>query len=75
MIECPATFTAALPAAIATCQISSFAAVASAAHLRNPVAAPASTPFEKRLTLVHFSAQLKRIMWDRGAFRDCLGDV
>jgi hypothetical protein len=27
------------------------------------------------LTLVHFSAQLKRILWDRGAFRDCLGGV
>ena len=27
------------------------------------------------LTLVHFSAQLKRIMWDGGAFRDCLGGV
>ena len=27
------------------------------------------------LTLVHFSAQLKRILSDRGAFRDCLGGV
>ena len=27
------------------------------------------------LTLVHFSAQLKRILWDRGAFRGCLGGV
>ena len=27
------------------------------------------------LTLVHFSAQLKRILSDRGALRDCLGDV
>ena len=27
------------------------------------------------LTLVHFSAQLKRIMWDRGAFRGCVGGV
>jgi hypothetical protein len=27
------------------------------------------------LTLVHFSAQLKRILWDKGAFRGCLGDV
>jgi len=27
------------------------------------------------LTLVNFSAQLKRIMWDRGAFRSCLGGV
>jgi hypothetical protein len=27
------------------------------------------------LTLVHFSAQLKRILWDRGAFRgDLVGD-
>ena len=26
-------------------------------------------------TLVHFSAQLKRISWDRGAFRGCLGGV
>jgi hypothetical protein len=29
----------------------------------------------KRLTLVHFSAQLKRILWDRGAFRDASGGV
>ena len=27
------------------------------------------------LTLVHFSAQLKRILWDRGAFRGCFGGV
>ena len=27
------------------------------------------------LTLVHFSAQLKRIVWDRGAFGGCLGCV
>ena len=27
------------------------------------------------LTLVHFSAQLKRILSDRIAFRDCLGGV
>jgi hypothetical protein len=27
------------------------------------------------LTLVHFSAQLKRIVSDRGAFRDCFGGV
>jgi hypothetical protein len=27
------------------------------------------------LTLVHFSAQLKRIMWDRDAFRGCVGGV
>jgi len=27
------------------------------------------------LTLVNFSAQLKRILWDRGAFRGCLGGV
>jgi hypothetical protein len=25
------------------------------------------------LTLVHFTAQLKRALWDRGAFRNCLG--
>ena len=25
------------------------------------------------LTLVHFSAQRKRILWDRGAIRGCLG--
>jgi hypothetical protein len=30
---------------------------------------------EQGLTLVHFSAQLKRIMWDGGAFRDCFGGV
>jgi hypothetical protein len=27
------------------------------------------------LTLVHFSAQLKPILWDRGAFRACSGGV
>jgi hypothetical protein len=27
------------------------------------------------LTLVHFSAQLERILWDRGAIEGCLGDV
>ena len=27
------------------------------------------------ITLVHFSAQLKRILWDRGACRGCLWDV
>jgi hypothetical protein len=27
------------------------------------------------LTLVHFSAQLKRIMWERGAMKACLGVV
>jgi hypothetical protein len=27
------------------------------------------------LTLVNFSAQLKRILWDRGACRGCLGGV
>jgi hypothetical protein len=27
------------------------------------------------LTLVHFSAQLKRILWDRGAHKDCRGGV
>ena len=30
---------------------------------------------QQGLTLVHFSAQLKRILWDRGAFRDCIGGV
>jgi len=27
------------------------------------------------LTLVLFAAQLKRFLWDRGAFRGCLGGV
>ena len=27
------------------------------------------------LTLVHFSAQLKHVLWDRGACRICLGGV
>jgi len=27
------------------------------------------------LTLVHFSAELDRILWDRGGFGDCLGGV
>ena len=27
------------------------------------------------LTLVHFSAQLKRMLWDRCAIRGCLGGV
>jgi len=25
--------------------------------------------------LVHFSAQLKRLLWDRGAFEGCLGGI
>jgi hypothetical protein len=29
-------------------------------------------PCSQGLTLVHFSAQLKRIAWDRCAFRGCL---
>ena len=33
------------------------------------------TPSEQGLSLVHFSAQPKRILSDRGAFRDCLGGV
>jgi len=45
-------------------------AVAAAAS-RPAVAAAAG----QGLTLVHFSAQLKRILWDRGAFRRCLGGV
>ena len=32
-------------------------------------------PSVQGLTLVHFSAQPKRILWDRGAFRDRLGGV
>ena len=27
------------------------------------------------LTLAHFSAQLERILWERGEFRCCLGDI
>ena len=27
------------------------------------------------LTFVHFSAQRKRFLWDRGVFRGCLGGV
>ena len=27
------------------------------------------------LTLVHFSAQLKRFLWDRGCLQGCLGVV
>ena len=41
---------------------------------RNPLEllnVDAATP--KGLTLVHLSAQLKSILWDRGAFRGCLG--
>ena len=29
----------------------------------------------QRLTLVHFSAQLEQILWDRGAFRGSSGGV
>ena len=32
-------------------------------------------PCVQGLTLVQLSAQLKRIMWDRGAIRGCLGGV
>ena len=30
---------------------------------------------DQGLTLVHFSAELERILWDRGAFRTHLGGV
>jgi len=33
------------------------------------------TDANQGLTLVHFSAQLMRILSDRGAFRDCLGGI
>jgi len=33
------------------------------------------TTYWSGLTLVHFSAQLKRILWERGAFSCCLGSV
>jgi len=41
---------------------------------------PKGRRFERKvcgrgLTLVHFSAQLKRILWNRGAFSGCLGGV
>jgi len=32
-------------------------------------------PSDQGLTLVHFPAQRKRFLWDRGAFRDCSGGV
>jgi len=38
------------------------------AHLRRV------TP-NQGLTLLHFSGQLKRILWDRGAIRGCLEGV
>ena len=40
-----------------------------------PLPADSVSPIDQGLTLVHFSAQLKRILWDRGALRGCLGDV
>ena len=42
---------------------------------RRSASAPAAAAGSRwqGLTLVHFSAQLKRILSDRGAFRDCLG--
>jgi hypothetical protein len=32
-------------------------------------------PRQQGLTLVHFSAQLERFVWDRGARRGCVGRV
>jgi hypothetical protein len=34
-----------------------------------------SAPCIRGFTLIHFSAQLKRILWDRGAFKGCSGGV
>jgi len=54
--------------------------VASTGWMLKEAVAPAvvvmmPAPVEQGLALVHFSAQLERILWDRGAFRGCLGDV
>ena len=47
-----------------------------AAYTRPPTEADTGAPrcsaCCQGLTLVHFSAQLERILWDRGAFRGCL---
>jgi hypothetical protein len=32
-------------------------------------------PWGQGLTLVHFSAQLERFVWDRGARRDCVARI
>jgi len=49
------------------------------AHLRIRQRAPRVTPRDQGLTLVHFSAQRKRILWKRGynngLFRGCAGGV
>ena len=34
-----------------------------------------SNTIKQGLTLIHFSAQLKRILWNEGAFRGCSGGV
>jgi hypothetical protein len=38
-------------------------------------AAHQAAEVDQGLTLVHISAQRKRFVWDRGAFRDCAGGV
>ena len=56
-----------------------FSAPLSDRHPRAPHAPPALMPEPQGLTLVHFSAQRKRFLRDRGCvqglFRGCLGGV
>ena len=40
-----------------------------------PFTAIATPTVNQGLALVHFSAEFQRILWDRGAFRGCLGGV
>jgi len=44
------------------------------AHIIHPQHA-ASTASAQGLTFVHFSAQCKRFLWHRGAFRECVEGV
>jgi len=54
-------------------EAASTTALATAMRAFSSLSAVAS--WQGRITLVHFSAQLKRILGDRGALRGCVGGV
>ena len=44
-------------------------------HPTSTMSSGSSSPLHQGLTLVRFSAQFKRFLWDRAAFRGCVGVV
>ena len=53
------------------CYVPAATAVAAGTMTELTVTLPEPADPRQGLTLVHFSAQLKRILWDRGASRGC----